>query len=453
MGNLPGIFRKHRDDMQHDPKSPSKSKRFLACAGALPFANAVPEELRDPVNQAALMGTATHALIERVLKNDEQAADYKGRIIEILGEEQEASVLRDGAKMPKDEDPRRNRCFDVDDYMIDGANTAIYYVRERIAELKLMKSEVSLERRTNPLPDRDDTSGTADITLDSWPRLLEVVDFKNGYILVDHKNNPQLTAYLLGRALEVGLDYLNYRITVIQPNADHEEGRIRSFDYTAEELLAFQAEYRAGVERVDVAADAFKKAERGSDKAKADWTKKNLVAGDHCTFCEAITMCPAHKQLAAMNAQIDFDAVKLPAELPFCADDEFVAKVLKWAPRLESLIKKARSHAYRSLSLGCGVEGFKLVEGRSNRKFIFVPEEELVELIVDGGFLKKSQLYTKPELISGPAAEKLVDRSKRKEFEKEFLHKPAGNLIVVAEDDPREAIQGGFDAIEEHDDL
>lgn len=434
--------------MQHDPKSPSKSKRFLNCAGALPFANAVPDEMRDPPNHAAMMGTATHALIERVLQKDEEADDYKGRVIELLGEEMNPSILRDGAKMPPDDSERR--CFEVDDYMLDGANLTIGYVRERIEKLHLDKSQVFLERRTNPLPDRDDTSGTADVTLDAWPVMLEVIDHKNGYILVDHKKNPQLTAYLLGRALEMGMDYEKYRITVAQPNADHEEGRIRSFEYTAEELLDFQREYREGVERVDVAAKAFRKAERGSDKEKAEWTKKYLKAGDHCTFCEAITMCPKHRALVQAEAQIDFDDKKLPAELPFCADDEFVGKILKWAPLLESLIKKARAHAYRSLSLGMDVPGQKLVEGRANRKLIQIPEDELVERIVEGGFVKKAaQLYSKPELLTGPQIEKIIDRKKRKAFAEEFLYKPTGNLLVVAEDDPREAIQGGFDAIED----
>jgi hypothetical protein len=66
--------------------------------------------------------------------------------------------------------------------------------------------------------------------------------------------------------------------------------------------------------------------------------------------------------------------------------------------------------AQRAMEAGFDVPGFKLVRGRSVRKFREdMNEPKLVAAILKGGFVKdKAKLYTKPELISGPQAEKLL---------------------------------------------
>jgi hypothetical protein len=163
-----------------------------------------------------------------------------------------------------------------------------------------------------------------------------VVDYKNGYNVVEHEDNEQLCAYLLGKAIETGFSHELYRVTVVQPNAGHDEGRVRSFDMAAKELKAFQKTYRAGIERREEAEREFDDAE---EQASAAWAERWLVAGDHCMFCDAQAVCPARIKLAQDQAAIDF--ADEPRELRFKQREEDVARIMKWAPQLEALIRAA----------------------------------------------------------------------------------------------------------------
>lgn len=421
----------------HTKRSPSQAKRFLACPGALGFCETLPEHQRNQSGIAAQIGTANHGLIERCLKSGENPEDYRGRVIELVGDEESVSILRAGAKLPG----RGRVFFEVDSDMIDGAETMTTYVRQRCKELGVGKEAVQTESRTNPLPDRDDTSGTADVTIDAWPALLEVVDYKNGWNVVEHEDNEQLLAYLLGKALEAKFAHELYKITVVQPNAPHEAGRIRSVEATKAELLAFQKRYLSGIRTCEKAEAELEvlEPEQGSP-LPAGWAKKWLAAGDHCLFCDAQPVCPARAKLAQSHAKADF--AEEPRELDFPKRGAEVARILEWAGPMESLIKAAELYARRDMEAGRDIPGFKLVRGRSNRKLRDdMPEPKLVASIVKGRFVKSAKaLYSPPELLSGPQIEKLVPKEKRGAFNDKFLVKPEGSLTVARANDPRPAV-------------
>jgi hypothetical protein len=147
----------------HTKRSPSQAKRFLECNGALALCASL-----DPIHQnvsgvAAQIGTCVHKLIEVCLQEHKDPESFRGRLIELEGDEENAVILRKGAKVPK---PPRV-VFEVDADMIDGADTMLLYVRSRVEELG-----VTMKRGDKPraapirLPERDDTSGTADVTID-----------------------------------------------------------------------------------------------------------------------------------------------------------------------------------------------------------------------------------------------------------------------------------------------
>lgn len=424
----------------HTKRSPSQAKRFLACAGTFALCDSLPEEHHNQSGIAAQIGTAAHGLIERCLREHSNPEDYRDRIIELVGDEESVSILRSGAKTPS---PGRV-FFIVDSDMIDGTEMMVTYIHQRCKELGVEESSLQLETRTNPLPDRDDTSGTADVTIDSWPTLLEVVDYKNGWNVVEHTDNEQLMAYLLGKALEGEWSHEEYMVTVVQPNAPHEEGRIRSFKATKNELLVFQKRYRAGIERCEKSEDAVGAPCRDNSKDRhhytAEWADKWLAAGDHCLFCNAQAVCPAAAKLATERAQIDF--AEEPRALEHRPDPEAVAQIMRWAPFLESLIRAANGYAQREMEAGHSVPGFKLVRGRSTRRWGDMPEDVIVKEILRGKFITdKERLFSSPKLVSGPQAVKLVEKNRRGEFEELFLIKPEGNLTVAPDDDPRERVE------------
>lgn len=444
----------------HAKRSPSGAKKFLTCAGSLAFAAAIPEELRRPGGgSAANLGTATHSIVEHSLKHAKQPADFVDRIIVVFERKdgESSSMLRPGAKMPKQEADKE--IFIVDQAMTETADVCVDYVRARCVELGVAEKELQLETRTNPLPDRDDTSGTADITIPArLAGVLEVVDFKNGYLVVDHEDNDQARAYLLGKAIEYDFEFETYRTTIVQPRTQHAEGPVRWKEYTADELKEFQKTYAAGIKKCEKAEAAFEKITDtiDADKTPVDhtnfpaWSEKFLKAGDHCTFCDAGGMCPTRRKAAEDQALIEFadppGDIQLPAvqgsRMAVGTTEEQVARILSWAPFLDDLVKAATLYAHRAMEAGYDIPGFKLVARRSNRKLKPGTAKDLADEIVEAGYVKdRKALFSKPELLSGPQIEKLVPKKMRKKFNADFLIKPDNGTAIAPVDDPRASVE------------
>lgn len=415
----------------HAQKSPSAAERYHNCAGSIALIASLPPEQKDSAGYAAQKGTAAHALLEWCLRDRTPPSTYRGRLIELVGHNEDAKLLGPRAKMPPKAKGRK--VFEVDADMVEGVTTAYAYVIAKAGD-----ATITLEGRTNPLPERDDCHGTADVTIDGWPYSLEVVDYKNGRMVVNHIDNPQLLAYLLGRVHEFGWDYGSFSITVVQPNAFHECGAVRTYTVCSKTLKEFEAKHRAAVERADEALAAY--ALVATDEDLKNWSDEYLKAGDHCTMCPAAAICPAFRAKLAAEAKADFDAFPITElyEAPDITDPERAAAVVKWAPLMKALIRQAEAYLYNSLAAGKKVEGFKLVRSKTNRVWRDdMTPAAIAKAMVKEGFLngnEASQLWTEPSLVTGPQAEKLVDKDKRAEFADKFLTKPEGQPKVVPAD-------------------
>lgn len=417
----------------HNSYGPSKTEMYSSCAGAIALIAALPDYMHRVGGAAAQLGTCVHGLIERCLGEGSEPAAYEGRIIAILneGEENESvSILRKSARAPKN-----TVWYEIDSDIIDPATVMTDYVRGRCKLLRLdplNREELELESRTNPLPDRDDTSGTADVTIKAWPVVLELVDYKNGYLFVGEKRNKQVMSYLLGKALESNFEFGTYMLTIVQPNSDTDRGVVRSFTVSAAELREYQAELRAAIELCDKAAADKKAPQTGFDKIDSGWAKKYLKAAtpsnggkDWCTFCDAKAICPAFRARVQAQAQMDFDDE--PADLPQSVNTKTVSQILKWKPKFEELFRAAVLFATRALENGHAVEGYGLFAGRSTRK---LPEDQSPDEIADNVSSRfkvaREKLFSPPKLKSGPQIEKLIPAKQRKAFASEFLTKPKG---------------------------
>ncbi|MBR0876910.1 DUF2800 domain-containing protein [Bradyrhizobium liaoningense] len=438
----------------HSKRSPSKAKRTIHCSGNLALVGTLPDHQVNVSGEAARIGTCVHGLIEKCLKEGKEPSDFLDRIVELVGEEEGFTMLKPNAKTPG---PGR-LFYIVNAEMIEGATVCTDYVRGRCKELGVDESALQLETRTNPLPDRDDTSGTADVTIDAWPTVLEVLDFKNGWIVVETKTDQGI-AYLLGKAIEDDFAHESYMVTIVQPNASDPELRApRSVEYTREELLEWQAMYRAAVERCDEADAAFAEVNDPESPAFRDWSAKYLKAGEHCTFCEAAAICPAKTMLHQAQAKIDF--ADEPHQIDFDSRRRReISHIMKWAPHFAAFFKAVAAYAQREMEAGFDVDGQKLVRGKTNR--VLKPgmtEAEIVSAILKGKFVTdKGKLYDAPALKTGPQIEKLVPAKRRKEFAAAFLHKPEGALTIAPADDPRPAVSRSaaddFDDFEDEDEI
>jgi hypothetical protein len=439
----------------HAKKGPSGAERLHACPGALPVIGLIPEEERMGSGPAASLGTCAHFLLEKCLAEKKHPKEFEDRIIELIGETEDGSMLRPGAKQPTGD----RVWYRVDEDMIYGVGLAVDYVEKRLVELDVPRTDLLLESKTNPCPERDDTWGTADVSIDVWPILLEVVDYKNGYGLVEHRDNPQLLAYLAGRAHDTGWSHSRYMITVVQPNAHHEEGRVRTFEVSKADLQAFVEKHRAAAILSDEAADDLdllgndinaKLGRASNDPTEgATWADAWLNAGEHCdgTMCEGRLSCPAYRVWKQRKAAIDFDdePPEVPKPKTASLQDDTVVAILKWAPYLEATIRLARAYVAKRRKDGVIPAGMKVVRSKPRGRIWKdnTNPHALAKALVKAGYIsdnEQARLFTEPSLITGPAAEKLVPSKLRKAFSNEFLTMPQGALTVVPEDDPRDAV-------------
>lgn len=427
---------------QHFKHGPSQTDRFAACEGAISLCEALPDHQKNISGPAAQLGTCVHGLIEESLAKGVEPESYRGRII-MIDLEDNAKILPKSAKTPKNA-----IWFEVDDDMIDGATVMTDYVRRRCAELCIDpkdREELQLESRTNPLPDRDDTSGTADVTLKSYfLGVLEVVDYKNGWNLVEHFNNKQLKSYLLGKAVETDFKFRDYSITIVQPNAEHEDGKTRTFHTTAEDLRAYADELRGYVEASTAAGNDKLAPKPGFKTVNPKWAAKYLKASepgsgekDHCMFCDAKAVCPAYIAMRQREAAIDFDDE--PKALPAPKSGPDVARILRWKPAFDALFKAAFAYGQRELETGRKVPGFKLAKTRPHPKLRPMATEELVAAIVKKFKLKREDLFTH-ELKTGAKIRDSLPKDKRPSFVEAFMFQPEGTVVIVPEEDARDEV-------------
>lgn len=461
----------------HAKKSPSGAKRWHECPGSFAMVDSLPPEMRSGSGQASKLGTISHYLLETCLREMEEPVSYMGRLIQITdeGTEQEDCVLlKPKARLPKNTKDRANT-FEVNDEVVENVTLAYDYVMEQCSALKVDPRRLKLETRTNPCPDRDDTSGTADVTIDAWPKLLELVDYKNGRITVEHKDNPQVLAYLAGKAHDEGWDYAEYALSIVQPNGRHEEGKVRRWVVPKETLLEFVDKHRAAAERADDASDTFPgwtmdPSHENAGKVMLEagnsmelWEDINLKAGDHCGFCDASHVCPAYRafrQKQAREDDWDRDPETGEVEVPDLKSFRVTAaaearEILQRAPFLQGAIKRAYAYLAAEAKAGRMPAGVKFVRKRGKREWD--PELQphtIADKMVAEGMVNEnevSQLYKPTSLITGPQAEALVPKDRRKEFNDMFLVKPDGGLKLVLDTDPGEPV--AFDVGAEFEDV
>ena len=194
---------------------------------------------------------------------------------------------------------------------------------------------------------------------------MEICDLKYGKgVPVSANNNKQMMLYALGAIQEFSFlyDIEKVRMTIIQPRLDN----ISTFEVMTDDLLKWAEEY------VKPTADLAFKGEG------------EFCAGDHCQFCRAKAVCKARADKNMELAQYDFQKQDT-------MDNNDIAFVLS---RVDELVKWAsdiKDYALEQALQGEEYEGFKVVEGRSNRKWS--SEDKVGQILIGEGF-KESIIYT-----------------------------------------------------------
>ena len=250
-----------------------------------------------------------------------------------------------------------------------------------------------------------DGFGTGDFLLVA-DKELNVVDFKYGRgvaVYADH--NPQMMLYALGalNLFDCLYDIEKVTMTIFQPRLSS----ISTWTISTEELYQWAEEVL---------------------KPKAELAAKgegDFVSGSWCRFCKARNTCRA-------RAESFLELVRMEFQPPALLSDEEVAEVMEKADELSKWASDVMAYAQaEAIENGKHWNGYKLVEGRSVRKF---SDEAKVEAAAkEAGY---TDIYNK-SLITLTAFEKLMGKEAFAEILGQYVTKPAGKLTLVPVSDKR----------------
>ncbi|MCI6360585.1 MAG: DUF2800 domain-containing protein [Eubacterium coprostanoligenes] len=366
---------------KHALLSASSSKRWINC----PPSARLCERIKEHNSSFAKQGTDAHELCE-----------YKLRTA--LGE--------------MVEDPTEDLDF-YDLEMEECANDYVSYILEIVGNEKAEGNVpvVMVEKELDFSKYVPDGFGTGDCLIISGSTLY-VIDYKHGLgVLVDSYENSQMLCYALGayEALKDLYDIENVVMTIFQPRRQN----VSTYSIPSKELIDWA---------VTVLAPAAKKAFNGEGE---------FAPGDHCQFCKVKSTCRARAEYHTKLASLDF---KDPELLTI----HEVAEVLEIGENLISWVNDVKEYALGRALKGVKIKGYKVVEGRANRKF--TNEKEVAKAVVDAGY----DPYDK-KLKSVTAMQKLLGKENFVDIVSKFVTKPQGKPTLVPEDDKRPAMSTAND--------
>lgn len=241
--------------------------------------------------------------------------------------------------------------------------------------------------------------------------ILHIIDFKYGQgVPVNPEHNPQLMYYALGAyALFDGIDEVDtVRLSIVQPRMQEEP---QTWELPLADLLSWAREVL-------------------QPAAELAWKGEGVYhPGGHCRFCKAYPSCRAwQKQYGPLAG---FEPYPEPATL---SDEELG----EWLQKLEGLAAYAKDleeYAQQALLDGRSLPGWKLVQGRSTRKWT---DQDAAFQQMEHDGIDEAMLYTRTP-ISLTAAEKMIGKKKFSETMSAFITRAPGAPKLAAASDPRPA--------------
>ncbi|NFL76212.1 DUF2800 domain-containing protein [Clostridium sporogenes] len=357
----------------HAVLSASGSHRWLHC---LPSARLELEFVNNESNAAA-EGTAAHALCEHKLKK----------------------ALHMRSKRPISD-------YNTDE-MEEHSDAYVEFVMEQLEMAKQSCTDplVLIEQRLDFSCYVPQGFGTGDCIIIA-DKKLHIIDFKYGMgVLVDVVDNPQMKLYALG-ALEIYdslYDIEEVSMTIFQPRREN----VSTWTISVKELK-------------DWAENELKPKALMAYDGEGEY-----LPGEWCTFCRAAVKCRARAEEKLKLAQSEF---KLPPLLTDAEIEEVLAKLTdltKWANEIISYATDA------AVNHGKEWHGFKIVEGRSVRKY--KDEDAVAEAAKANGY---KDIY-RQSLITLTEMQKLMGKAKFEEILGGLIHKPPGKPTLVPLSDKR----------------
>lgn len=361
---------------KHAVLSASSSHRWLECTPSALICSKIGETASD----FALQGTDAHSLCEHKLKI-------------ALGQ--------------KSDDPKAELQY-FDEEMAECSDMYAQYVLEQLAGSKEKCKDpiVLIEQRLDFSKWVPQGFGTGDCVIVA-EEMLTVIDFKYGVgILVEAEKNPQMMCYALG-ALQLfdGIyDINSISMTIFQPRRES----VSTYTLSKEELLKWADE---------VLAPTAQLAAKGEGEYKA---------GNHCQFCKIKATCRKRAEYNLELARYDF---KMPSTL----EDDEIEAILSKVDVLVSWAGDIKEYALQQAVNGKEWKDWKIVEGRSNRKY--VNEDVVADTVREAGYDPyEHKVFGITEMT------KLLGKKKFEELLYGLTQKPQGKATLVPISDKRPAM-------------
>lgn len=392
----------------HSKFSPSQLPRIMRCPGSVQLT----QDMARESSSYAQEGTRLHSAVEFSLTNE----DFKVTPELIKQFDLEDKELQEAVQ-------------DALDWVL---TTRMQFEGYEFSEV--IESKVTLggfESEEIVCPQLNDVWGTLDYSL-YVPRQKRLIcaDWKFGKNIEVFADTEQLKAYALGR-IKTSSNLLHkvdtVQCTIIQPRLFSGETE-KTQEYTSLELYEWlKNELAPALREATSRNPQFKPGEKA------------------CMWCEArrSNVCLARHELNQETASKVFEAfTKMPDKIT----KEEIAELMKSFDALEKYMKDMRSFAAAQIQKGLGFPGWKMVKGRSIRKW--KDDETITVNALEALEIETMDCYHDPKFKSPTQVEKLVGRvfSKRSDF-KELIIKPDGKPTLVPVDDKRSAI--AFDTPED----
>ena len=359
------------ENRTHAVLSASASKRWLNCTPSAKL-NA---EIPDITTEYAKEGTDAHEL-----------AEYK--VNQLLG--------------IRTDNPTENLDY-YNQEMEECTDSYAQYIAEQMSQYS--SPAVMVEQRLDFSRYVPGGFGTGDCIIVA-DDVLTVIDFKYGKgVVVEAEYNPQMMLYALG-ALEmfsILYDINEVKMVIFQPRIEN----ISEFSMPVSDLMNWA---------------------ENELKPKAELAAKGegeFCAGEHCRFCKVKATCRKRAEYNLAIAKYDFAP-------PDMLEDSEIEMILERADALTAWASDVKEYALSEALKGRKWNGYKVVEGRSNRKYT---DEKMAAAVV-----KKAgkDPYSEPKILGITEMTKLLGGKKKfDELLSKYVCKPQGKPTLVPESDKR----------------
>lgn len=362
--------------------SPSASHRWLNCPPSAKLCAALP----DQTSPYAAQGTDAHELcaylVEKALGRDVK-------------------------------DPTNSLSYYDAEMQTCAEGYADFVMQEyELAKQSCLDTDVLIEQKVDFSKWVEGGTGTADCILLS-DGTAEIIDYKHGLgVMVSAESekfggNPQLMCYALGLIdMFDGIYNIDtIRMAIYQPRRDN----VSICQMSKDDLIKWAEETLAPTAIL---------ATKGEGEFKA---------GDHCQFCKVKATCRKRAEYNLEMAKYDF-------EVPATLEDHEIEAILMRVDQLTSWAEDVKEYALNQALQGKEYEHFKVVEGRSNRKY--TDENAVAFAVKDAGF----DPYEK-KLLGITAMTSLLGKKKFDELLGGLTMKPPGKPTLVSKSDKRPAMK------------